>query len=345
MTLHSGNFSAVLGERPGGVTLANMSFPRWRRFGYCKERLPVRVTPAYVQGLHLTVRDNAIAAYLAEAGYATTGQIARLFYGQTKKPLKKAQERLTWLWRMHVVDRTIAELTEYGIPLQLVYTLGAAGVFLLSDPDSGIRARPRRGNFLLAHNVLLGEAIAGLVETGQTQGWTLRYHGERGAYSSFQWDNRWVKLRPDGLLYLMHTLAGVERPFFVEMDTGNESVGAYATKVLQYEWYYRSEAWRERGDRFPGVLIVAWAKDRDGDRRKALAEARLRALIEQVRVRRRDYGVHWFFASLDIAGSGHWLALDRQGKTREINVFTLPRADAGVGAGEISAGGTVENTM
>jgi len=149
-----------------GVTIGGASTLKKQRGGlrYKKTRNEkISITPAYLQGLNLQDRDQAIVSYLGEVGFATTGQLKDLFFAEMS--YEWACKQLTCLWEQHLLNRRVGSgLPKYGIKLQLVYSLGRAGVLLLkevSSPDEK-KKRAATGSVLLLHNALLSEYLASL---------------------------------------------------------------------------------------------------------------------------------------------------------------------------------------
>lgn len=314
-------FTTLRAPVGGAVLGKTVNAQRARPFPYHKtERPKVVISPTYLQSLRLTQRDRAMLVYIHEIGYVTAEQIGALFFGHVKQPEKKAGERLFELWQQHLLDRFPAEgLAKYGLKDQLVYVVGQAGVLLLSelDPD-GNRPKVRRGGVLLAHNLLLGEALLRLTETARARDWAVMFHGERTAFTTFEHDGRFVKMRPDGVVIVQRDEG--EIPFFVELDTGTEVLETYKQKVLQYELYSRSQRWREQYTLFPGILVVVQCGGDTPELRGKRTHARLTRLIDQVQSCRRE-GLRWFFSNLAQAGAGNWQAIDRKGELREAQLF------------------------
>jgi hypothetical protein len=289
---------------------------------HATQRPEAAINSVYLSELALTSRDRQVLEHLGEIGYATTDQLARLFFGLDRPALLSAQRRLKQLWERHILDRTPGQdLLRYGLPLQLVYSPGLAGVRLLSDGDENLKLR--RGIHLQAHNVLLGEALVRLALAAQTAGWESDYQGERSAYSPFQWEGQWIKMRPDGRLVLQRLAEERTLSFFLEMDTSVKEIDVYLAKISQYERYYRSRAWQERYRTFPGIAVIVWAGTDTGDPTRCPQQARTRQqrILDLVRAQRKDRDLVWFFTTLDQIGTGRWQALTAQGEIRETHFF------------------------
>lgn len=282
------------------------------------DRPEVSVNRDYVNELALSPRDHALLDYLAEVRYATTEQLARLCFAYTTDPPRQAARRLRQLWEIHVLDRVPgAMLLAYGLRQQLVYSLGAAGVLLIFGDE---KVRYQRGTHLLAHNVLLSEAIVAAARVAPIAGWEIFFHGERKVQAAFQIESgRWVRMRPDGLLRLQRRSDMLELSFWVEMDVATE-IDAYVQKLTQYEQYYKSNAWRETYKTCPSIVVIVAATGDKLAERVERAQLRLERILELVRERRREPLV-WYFTTLADFGTGQWVGLDAQGNRRLAQFF------------------------
>jgi hypothetical protein len=311
-------FKKSLDDPDTGVVLSPPRRLQPKYLSYSTVRPEVAISRAYVRSLRLTNRDRQIIRFIGEMGYATTDQIARLWFGHVTRPRRGANKRLKDLWEMHLLDRNPdAALERYGLPVQLIYMLGRAGATLLSEEPTAPN-HIRRPGFLMTHNVLLTEAAVRLTTACWDAGtYKLVVRGEQ--YQSFEWNGRAVKLRPDGLFCLRSE--GREIPFFVELDTGTKGLDSFLTTRLQYELYYRSETWRDLHRRFPGVLIVCCRAGSDADSRHRRACRRAEQVLELIREHRDQVGVQWFFTTLDDVASGRWQALVERNHLREVQLF------------------------
>ncbi len=321
----------VVSDRPGGSTLGTLA--EFRAHGVrCRTSRPkVTVNPQYVRRLALNQRDREIVNYLSEVGFGTSTQLERLFFSNLAHPHEQACRRLLSLWQWSVLDRTLSNGMEfYGISRQLVYSPGPAGLLMLSGDDPEGKKKKLREAKLLQHNVLLGEAVTGIVETARKQSWACTFYGEHGTYTKFQYDGKWIKMRPDGLLYFRHPEGAAELAMFLEMDTGSRVLETYTAKVYQYELYLRSKAWASNSSVFPAVGVIVWASDPAGvtpeaqAHRVKLAEGRLQRVISWVRARRSRAltDLRWFFARLDQAQADNWRLLTDKGEVREVHLLS-----------------------
>ena len=286
------------------------------------ERPHADVTPDYVQSLSLRGADRELVRYLGEVGYATTEQVRQLFYPLHKQSLKAARQRLTQLWEWHLLDRVpCTGLEKYGLQPQLVYSLGKAGNLMLAESDAeGAKLRKRRGTtMLMLHNLLIGEWLVGLGQTGREQGgWDYQFFGERGTAVQFEHHERRIKMRPDGLLVLNNEVADVEIPLFIEMDTSMRELDHFRIKTAQYNAYFASRAWVSRFEVFPYVAVIVWSalapEGRESDaankKRQELTNLRIERIASKIKgAGKWTQGYTWLFARLDQARRGNFYML------------------------------------
>lgn len=331
MTRESVNLTRTPPARPGGLN-------------HCRERPDVPITPSYVRNLPLVERDRHIVRYLGEIGYATTRQLARLFW--PGRLVGTASRRLLKLWRLWVLDRQPCHrLPDFGLRAQLVYMPGRAGVKMLRDVDENAR-RPS-GTLLMAHNVLLGEAVVRLTEGARRRGpgCGLSFCGEGAVGTAFKWNDDWVRMRPDGLISFQ--IEGREMPFYVEFDRDTRPVSHFAAKARVYELYRRTDHWRRRHATFPGVLVVVWtdyhaeegeSPEETAGHRRQMAADRLERIIEQLAGATRHRGLGWFCQRLDLVGQAPWRVVTADGLRQAPPFFTAAEDDRGDRAGGPPAG-------
>jgi hypothetical protein len=305
----------------GSFGLATAPSVRRGGLNYEHERPELSITPSYLRGLYLNERDRALLRLVAEVGYATTDQLTRLFW-HDKSP-QTASKRLLKLWKDWVLDRQpFYRLPDYGLQAQLVYMLGRAGVKMLQDVDENVTRR--EGTLLMPHDVLLCEAVVRLVETARTMGdgHDVSFYGEAATYTAFQWENRWVKMRPDGFVYL--TGNGKEYPFYVELDRNTRPIDHLLGKAKQYELYRRSGEWKRERSRFPAIMVIVWTKyamreglssEEAAERRQARAQRRLNDVVRRLKKIHRK-GLTWFCQRLDRVGREPWHVLISEGVKR-----------------------------
>ena len=298
---------------------------------YNTQRPDVDVTQEYLFSLRLLESDRELVKYLGEVGYATTEQVSRMYYAKHKDTLASARQRLTQLWEWHVFDRTPCNgLEKYGIAQQLVYLLGKAGNLMLDEAeDEGDKRRKPHGTALMPHDLLLGELLIGLSAVGRKTGWGYVFYGERGALVQFGHNEKRIKLRPDGLLFMNHNAVGLEIPLFVEMDTSMRETDHFRGKAAQYNAYWASKVWTDHFEKFPHVAVVVCGNALDdAAKRQRLADARIQRIIAKVKGEGKwTLGYNWLFARLDQAKLGHFSMLTAKSpELVEFDLFYLDQA-------------------
>jgi hypothetical protein len=280
---------------------------------YKKQRPDVAVTQDYLNSLILLKSDESLLKYLGQITYATTDQVSRMYYAMHKNRLTDARHRLTKLWEWHVLDRTPCfSIEKYGIAPQLVYSLGEVGYLSLSDAEAeGVKRRKRSGTSLIPHQIMLGELLIGLMATTRKKGWHLKIRGERATAVQFEYNERRIRMRPDGLLFVSSEEEDIDTPLFVELDTSMGDINDFQGKVIQYNSYFASNKWKARLKLFPyvAVVVLGSALD-DAAKRNSLADARIQrisTLIKGEGLWTQNY--NWLFARLDRAQLGHFYML------------------------------------
>lgn len=86
---------------------------------------------------------------------------------------------------------------------------------------------------------------------------------------------------------MLHNAAGRVLSFYIEMDTGSRPATDYLTKVKQYDWYFKSGAWRHTEPPFPAIAVFVWKMPRGDeyrswDNRVRASDERLTTVMEQV---------------------------------------------------------------
>ena len=310
----------VLEELRGGMMLGPTPSAARPTLSIPTERPKVSITPAYVRSLALSDRDLQITRFIGEMAYVTIDQVARLWFGHTRKPTIRARNVLRRLWELHVLDRTPGDgLALYGLKRQTVYMLGRAGETMMAEEFD---KRPRRSvtGFLLNHNTLLSEAAVRLtLSLRAADSRDLLIYGER--LIGFDWENQSVRLRPDALFVVRAREGDVEFPFFVELDTGTRDLGSFRVKQLQYRLYLRSRAWQTHYNQFPGILVICCARTRSEQAREAATQRRVAQIIARLQEGREGAQLQWFFTTLEEIGSGCWKALVGRGELRDADLF------------------------
>jgi hypothetical protein len=233
------------------------------------------------------------------------------------------------LWEWHVLDREPGDgQEEYDIPQQLVYSLGKAGNLMLDESDpEGSKKRKKPGKLLRLHNLLLGEMLVGMSDSVSKTEWKLEFFGERGAAVQFEYNERRIKMRPDGLLYLNNEEEDIEIPLFIELDTSMRNIDHFRGKVIQYNSYFASNKWKLRFEKFPYVAVVVWGKAEPGEEKKRLrlADIRLQRIIAKVKGEKWTQSYNWLFARLDHAKRGQFSMLTaKSDKLVKRELFNIP---------------------
>ncbi len=303
---------------------ASVAMPRrpHARFVRCisdADRPEIRVTDEYLQTLQLIDRDRMIIQFIHELGYVTSQQIARLFWGHCTNPNKPAGRRLLILWKKHVLNRMQSpQLIRYGLPSQLVYTLGKAGRALMREVSWDDKVpRQRSGGLLVTHNVLMCEAITRILIRLLSHTWEAQVFGERQARATFTWDGMGFQMRPDGMLLLTQPESGREVSLFIEMDTGTRPLKDYDTKIRQYDYYFKSGTWKQLDSAFPAVLVCVWkASSNARDTLETISATRVAQVAQRVVELRKERNIRWFVASLEQIDRV-WTAVDKDSTVRE----------------------------
>jgi hypothetical protein len=179
----------------------------------------------------------------------------------------------------------------------------------------------------MVKGVLLGEVVVGLLVLGRKTGWKNTFYGERKALVQFEYNEKRIKLRPDGLLYLNNEEEGREIPLFIEMDILEETktlkLDHFLGKAVQYNSYFASKVWTDRFEIFPHVAVVVCGAALDAAKRQSLADARIQRIVAKVKGEGKwTQGYNWLFARLDQAQLGHFSMLTaKSAKLVEFNLF------------------------
>jgi hypothetical protein len=207
-------------------------------------RFPQPADGLYYHAFRTTARDRWLLAMLHEHQVTTTEQLTTLAFGAPRT----ARRRLTALTSLGLIERTRANPAGPGASSYL-YTLGTAGAELLAaERDQDLkalrydRARTRRAalrpdlphtlgcNTLMIRLATAHPAASG----GQLVAWL-------GALSCLR---RWGDaIRPDAYGHQTETTGtGAGCGFFLEYDTGSESITQLAAKIRGYTRFASSHA-------------------------------------------------------------------------------------------------------
>jgi len=198
---------------------------------------------------------------------------------------------------------------------------------LAKEMKCPVIAVPQKPDMAMVKGVLLGEVVIGLSVLGRKTGWKNTFYGERKASVQFEYNEKRIKLRPDGLLYLNNEEEGREIPLFIEMDILEETktlkLDHFLGKAVQYNSYFASKAWTDRFEKFPHVAVVVCGAALDAAKRQSLADARIQRIVAKVKGEGKwTQGYNWLFARLDQAQQGHFSMLTaKSAKLVEFNLF------------------------
>lgn len=212
----------------------------------------------------LPSRERAVLELVARFRLVQSGQIERLFFGESATPAAT---------RRHC-RRQLARLVELGLLRRLerriggvragsaghLYTLAPAGRRLLALSE-GREARSDRGVHepgasFVRHTLAVTELYVRLREAERRAAVeVLDYEPEPGCwrpYTLASGSNGWLK--PDA--YTRLAVGDWEERSFVEVDLGTEGRGALLRKLRAYVGYYRAGHEQAREGVFPRVALL-----------------------------------------------------------------------------------------
>ncbi|MGW2057764.1 replication-relaxation family protein [Streptomyces sp. NPDC001840] len=241
---------------------------------------PARNTDVVTLARRLTSRDLWLTRILHEHRVLTTHQITRLAYTS----LRSAQRRLRTLHHHTVLD-SFRPLTASGSAPEH-YTLGPAGAALLAAHASLAPAalgwRPTHTGRIayspsLGHDLGVNELLTHLAAH-------TRNTAEAGLalwLSERSCARRWGDIvRPDAYAHWHHN--GLLLPFFLEYDTGSQTLHRVEAKLAGYAAFTTATGTR------PALLIHTRTQSRDHTLRHRLADA-ARELDLRVATSSADY--------------------------------------------------------
>jgi hypothetical protein len=206
-------------------------------------RFPAKADGLYYHAYRTTGRDRWILAMLHEHQILTTEQITTLAFGAART----ARARLNELTGLGLIERTRSNPAGPGASSYL-YTLAPAGAVLLAaERDQDLkalrydRARARRAAIRpdLPHTIGCNTLMIRLATAHRTDAAARRLTTWLGALSCLR---RWGdEVRPDAYGRLASPDAlGEGYGFFLEYDTGSESINQLAAKVRGYTRFARN---------------------------------------------------------------------------------------------------------
>lgn len=204
-------------------------------------RFPTPTDALYYHAFRTTARDRWLLAMLHEHQILTTEQITDLAFGAPRT----ARRRLAELTALGLTERTRSNPAGPGASHYL-YTLGTAGAVLLGaerdqDPKQlrydrartrRIPLRPDLRHTLGCNTLMIHLATAHRTATaGQLTTWL-------GPLASLR---RWGdQIRPDAYGTWTNLTHGEQHGFFLEYDTGTESLTQLAAKIHGYTRFARN---------------------------------------------------------------------------------------------------------
>lgn len=226
----------------------------------------------------LTDKDIQILHFLNQARYATTSQLARLFYSDSPKPetaLRRANfttQRLLKAGLISHLKRRIGGVRAGSA--SYVWQITFQGLKLLKSQDETIILRYKNQYEPTQHHVEHTLAITELfVETLEVS-----RHSEKIALEKFSFEpSSWrgyqklsgvgMTLKPDAYLKLI--VQEYEDHYFLEVDRSTESLARVVNTCKKYIEYYRSGIEQRQHEVFPYVLWIVL----DDKRKLAISKA------------------------------------------------------------------------
>ncbi|MZG15938.1 hypothetical protein GTY44_21040 [Streptomyces sp. SID5914] len=267
---------------------------------------PARHTDVPALSRMLTPRDLWLTRMLHEHRVLTTHQIASLAYTS----LRSAQRRLRTLHRHGVLD-SFRPLTQTGSAPEH-YTLGPAGAAVLTAHAgcdlADLGWRPSHTGRIayspsLGHDLGVNELLVQLATHGRTTPQT----GLSIWLSERSCARRWGDIvRPDA--YAHYREGDQMLPFFLEYDTGSQSLSRVEAKLTGYAAFTTATSTQ------PTLLIHTRTASRDQALRRRLAAPA------------RDLGLNIATSSADFTTSspwGSWWSPLGPGDTRRITLADL----------------------
>jgi hypothetical protein len=220
---------AVARAAGGGSVGSSGTAGSW---GSVEERRHGREYRLYELAGRLTERDRSICHLLYEHRVLTTGQVRQVAFGS----LRKAQERLSVLYRLEVVDRFRLRSWSGSGPFH--FTLGPAGASVVaaergvSPSDLGWQrgsSTALAANRQLAHLVGCNGVFTALVASASRQPAANLAEWWSARRCAAAWGDA---VRPDG--YGVWVEDAARLPFLLEYDTGSEALGRLEGKLPGY---------------------------------------------------------------------------------------------------------------
>jgi Replication-relaxation len=210
----------------------------------------------------LTERELQLLGELGRLQVATTGQLARLMFGNANEETatRLARRHLQRLGRSRLVRRFADRSRDrrVGAPGH-VHALTAAGLRLIGaehGTGGGQRKAWRPSAPFLAHRLAISELYVQLAEQTRAGGATVReFWAEPDCWRRYTGTaGQRLTLKPDALVRL--GTGDLELSWFVEMDLGTERPATIADKCRCYRSYELAGEEVRRHGVFPGVMFI-----------------------------------------------------------------------------------------
>ncbi|MDN2992458.1 replication-relaxation family protein [Streptococcus suis] len=213
----------------------------------------------------LTTQDIQILYFLNQARYATTSQLARLFYSDSDKPetaIRRANfttQRLLKAGLVSHLKRRIGGVRKGSA--SYVWQITFQGLKLLKSQDETIVLRYKNHYEPSQHHVEHTLAVTEIfVETMETVRNSQKLSLEAFSFEPNSWrsyqklSGLGMTLKPDAYLELVNQ--EYEDHYFIELDRSTESLARIVNTCKKYIEYYRSGVEQRQHGVFPFVLWI-----------------------------------------------------------------------------------------
>lgn len=230
-----------------------------------------------MEQFYLTNLETNLLEFLDKARYATSRQLASLFFTSSTNPATQLRRanftlmKLTNQGLLHRLDRRIGGVRAGSG--SFVYGITLKGLKILKQQDEAVILRykntyePSLGH--LEHTLAVTQLYLEAVQldrrevTVKLERFDFKPKSWRG-YSTIAGTGS--TLKPDA--YLQLTNGSFEDSYFIELDRNTESLARIVNKCKQYIAYYRTGIDQRQNEVFPFVLWVV----PDDNRKQALAK-------------------------------------------------------------------------
>lgn len=236
-----------------------------------------------------TDRDKAIVQAIYDfEGFLSVDQVWRLFFPPTTAGLRKAHERLSYMWRAHILNRPTSQ--ERGMLPELIYWLDEGGAeFVAAQAGVPLTNRfqwikkPRF--FSVPHDLSVNDFHILILAACQqyrlklvewVSSWQFANDPDVIEFTNYQGKRNTKKMLPDSyfsIIYDRHELR-----YMVEIDTASETnYSVIYEKVVPTYPYLQSTEYKQRFGRNSGRRIIIT----DGDRRARKLLERTNTILEK----------------------------------------------------------------